>query len=178
MKKLIAIAILLFVYEAHSAELLNADIGAYVGAQTITNDTKTVQVGLTLEWTYVSVDMSHGVKKTEWYVENEPTWKMDDWQSGSVFGVRLYPFNTTTLRTTVRPLITWVHMSDAFRGVPFNDKEEPTSDYVGVGVTFVWNRLELDISTGISGRECMLFSCNSEAKTRESQIQIRAYFFK
>lgn len=175
MKKLIAIAIVLsLMAEADSAELFGADIGAYVGGQTITNDTKTVQVGLTLEWRHISVDVSHGIKKTDWRVENEPTWEMDDWQSGSAVNIRVYPFNTTT----IRPLITWVHLSDATRGVPFNNKEEPSSDYVGVGITLVWKRLELDISTGISGRECTFFSCGSQAKTHETQIQIRAYFFK
>lgn len=169
--------LLLFVwsYEAHSAEIFGADIGAFGALQKITNDTESVQIGLTLEWPYIAVDMSTGIKRTSWRVRNEPTWEMNDWQSGSMFALRGYPFKNAT---TVRPLITWVHLSDIFRGEPFNTKEEPTSDYVGIGVTLVWKRLELDISTGISGRECAFFSCDSSAKTRESQIQLRGYFWK
>jgi len=175
MKKLITIVLLLMVSEAHSAEIFGAELSAYVGGQKVTDASESVQIGLTLKWPYVEVDMSHGIQRVSWRVEQEPTWEMDEWQSGSAFGIRGYPFRNAT---TIRPLITWVHLSDITRGVPFNDKEEPTSDYFGIGVTFVWKRFELDVSTGVLGRECAMFRCSANSRTSESQIQLRGYFWK
>ena len=158
--------------EAKAEDFLGADVGVYLGSQVITNETESFQVGLTLDWNVVAIDMSHGIKRTSWRVESEPEWEMDDWQSGSIFSIRVYPFNTETWR----PLITWVHLSDITRGRPFNSKEEPTSDYLGVGVSYEYKKIGLDFTGGLSGRECAVFSCNSKSQSFEAQIQMRFYF--
>jgi len=175
MARIVSLIALLFLSFNVSAEFFGADVGGYVSTQKITDDHEMIQVGLTLEWSHVAVDISHGTRRVAWQTVDEPQWKMDEWQSGSVFSIRGYPFNFIK----IRPLITWVHMSDLVRGRPFNDENEPTSDYMGVGFTIVWKRFELDVSTGITARECdLFFACGSNAKTHESQIQLRGYFWK
>jgi len=164
MKKLIAIAIILLVSEAHSAELFGAEINVFAGIQKI-NKHETVQLGIVFEWEHTVFDFSYGIQRVGWPADQKPSWGTNKWQSGSVVSFRGYPFNTQT----IRPLITWVHMSDITRGSPFNNTKEPTSDYVGVGVTFDWKRFELDISTGILH--------NSFTETPELQIRLR-YLFK
>lgn len=161
-------------YESEAAELLGIDIGAYASASRTGDALDTAQLGLTLEWTYLAVDLSHGIQKTHWRVPSEPTWEMNEWQSGSAIGVRIYPFNTET----IRPLLVWTHVSDIPRGDPFNEDEEPTSDYFGVGATFVFKRLELDVTYGAFGRECRFTSCSNGSKTNEFQFTLRGYFWK
>jgi hypothetical protein len=166
----------LFAYSCESnADVLGAEVRVYGELQHITNDTDSIQLGFSLEWQpYIAVDLSTGIKRVAWRVESEPEWKMDEWQGGSIAAVRAYPFGD---RFKVRPLLTWVHMSDVARGEPFNDKEEPTSDYAGVGVTAVWKQLEFDITLGMSGRECNLFNCASGSRTTEGQVRFRGYFW-
>lgn len=166
------ILLILLLTGTANADVLGADTRVYLGSQVITNDRETFQVGITFEWSHVEVDMSHGIQRTKWRVASEPEWEMDEWQSGSIFAIRGYPFSFQKYR----PVITWVHTSDITRGEPFNDEEEPTSDYVGVGVTAVTKRIEFDLTTGISGRECAFFTCGGNAKTHETQIQMRWYF--
>ena len=165
----------LFVYSCEAkADFLGSEVSAYVGGQVITDDTDAIQVGLSLKWKYVTADMSTGIKRVSWRVKSEPEWEMDTWQSGSIFALRGYPFMP---ESDFRPLITWVHLSDVSRGQPFNNKEEPTSDYLGVGFTAVSGPLEVDLTAGYSGRECAWFSCSSNAKTPEVQFRIRVYFW-
>lgn len=173
--KRFAILMLFLSFNANAADfLLGSDVGIYVGAQKVTEDHELVQLGVTVEWKYVALDFSHGIRRVAWRVKSEPQWEMDKWQSGSVFSIRGYPFDTRP----IRPLITWVHMSDIFRGCPFNkNKQEPTSDYFGLGATIDWKKIEIDLSFGVSARECSLFQCDSVSFTNEAQIQFRGYIW-
>jgi len=151
-----------------------AEFGAYVGADQTGDALQTVQVGLTVEWKHVEFDLSHGVQKTQWRVSAEPEWKMDEWQSGTVAAIRIYPFTTET----IRPLLVWTHVSDITRGRPFNDENEPTSDYFGAGVTVEIKRFEFDLTYGSFGRESRAIGCSHGSKTNELILSFRGYFWK
>ena len=75
MNKLLPLLALLYLPCANAAEFLGADIGIYGGIQRVTDDTDSVQLGLTLDWTYVAVDLSTGIKRVAWRVKSEPQWK-------------------------------------------------------------------------------------------------------
>lgn len=165
----------LLILLAVSATADAADFGGYVGGSQTGDDLQTVQIGLTVEWKYVEFDLSHGIQKTQWRVPVEPDWEMDEWQSGTTGSFRIYPFRTET----IRPLLLWTHVSDLARGRPFNeDKNEPTSDYFGAGVTIETNRFEFDLTYGTFGRECKVIECASGSRTNEVKLSIRGYFWK
>lgn len=151
-----------------------AEFGGFVGTEQTGDALQTVQVGFTVEWKHVAFDLSHGVQKTQWRVPAEPEWKMDEWQSGTAAALRIYPFNTQT----IRPLFIWRHVSDITRGRPFDDENEPTSDYFGSGVTVVMKRFEFDVTYGSFGRECRVTKCSKGSRTNEFKIEFRGYFWK
>jgi len=116
--------------ERNSADI--PDAWMMLDIQTTTGDRQTQQlasVGFSIEWEHVGVDVSHGRKQ------------IDDssWETGSELGVRIYPFRMNK----VRPLLIVQHTSDITRG-----GQEPVQNYLGVGATIVFKRLELDISIG------------------------------
>ena len=160
--------------DAASAELLGSDVSVWVGGETITDGGEAVQLGITLEWKYVEFDVSHGVKRVSWRVPSEPEWKMDEWQSGSLGTFRIYP---TTMHP-IRPLLTWSHSSDITRGRPFNDENEPTSDFFGAGITIEMKRFELDVAYGRLGRDCKFIECSPGSRTSEFRLSFRGYIFK
>ena len=169
MCRAVLLAALLVSQSAHGAEF-----GGFVGAAQTGGELQTVQVGLTVEWKHIEFDLSHGVQKTQWRVPVEPEWEMDEWQSGTEASIRVYPFNTET----IRPLFIWTHASDITRGKPFNDENEPTSDYFGAGLTVEIKRFELDVTYGTFGRECRVIECSSGSRTNEFKIAFRGYFWK
>ena len=174
---IIAILCLLTGYfwtDVANAEFLGSDVGVWVGAETITDGGDAVQLGITLEWKYVEVDISHGIRRTDWRTIGEPEWQMDEWQSGTIGTFRIYP---TNLRP-IRPLLTWSHSSDITRGAPFNEENEPTSDFFGVGVTIETKRFELDVAYGSLGRECRVIQCSPGSRTNELRLSFRGYIFK
>jgi len=168
-RRAVLLAALLASQSAHGVEF-----GGFVGGAQTGDSLQTVHIGLTVEWKHVEFDISHGVQKTQWRVPVEPEWQMDEWQSGTTGSFRIYPFNTET----IRPLLIWSHVSDITRGKPFNDKEEPTSDFFGAGVTIEVNRFELDLTYGSFGRECHFTTCSPGSKTNEFKIAFRGYFWK
>lgn len=159
----------IFGVPTHAAEL---DI--YVGGEQIGIALQTVQIGLTVEWKHVAIDLSHGAQRTQWRVPEEPGWQNYKWQGGSTVSVRIYPFNTKT----IRPLLVWSHVSDIIRGKPFNNENEPTSDYFSAGVTIVIKRFELDLTYGSFGRECYFASCGVDSRTNEFKVGFRGYYWK
>lgn len=163
-----------FSEDAESAEFLGSDVQAWAGAETITDGSEAVQLGITLEWKYVEFDLSHGVRQVPWRVPAEPEWEMDEWQSGTTATIRAYPFNTQTFR----PLLIWSHASDITRGSPFNDEEEPTSDFFGAGVTVEVEWLDIDVAYGSFGRECQIIHCAPGSRTEEFRVSFRGYFWK
>ena len=155
-----------------------AEIDAYVGGQSVINDADAVQIGVTVDWEYVAIDLSHGIKRVQWRVKSEPNWQMDEWQSGSEFGIRVRPFGR---QRKITPVIMWSHLSDITRGRPFNDKEEPSSDFIGSGFTVEWKRAELDIAYGWQLRECVLTKmsdCPDANINGNFMLRFRGYFWK
>lgn len=143
---------------------------AWGGGDTMTNSSQdTIQLGLSVEWEHVILELSHGRKKVGWRVEGEPSWQMNEWQGGSSIALRVYPFNNERYR----PLVIWTHVSDIARGRPFNDKDEPTADFFGLGLTFDYERFEVDVACGRFMRECALFNCGSNSSTYEGLLRFR-----
>lgn len=175
-KAALVVLLILFVAiasnEARADDIFGADFKLFVGGESVIGDLDAVQAGFTFEWTYFAIDMSHGRKRVQWRVPDEPQWQMDDWQSGSTVTARIYPFQTGNLR----PLVIWSHSSDVTRGDPFNDKEEPTSDFIGAGATYRWNSVDVDVAYGMQARECAVFDCPSQNKTNEVFVRLRWNF--
>lgn len=156
-----------------SADVFGSDFKVFAAGTSVVDDMEAVQLGFTFEWKHFALDLSHGVKQVHWRVPNEPQWEMDEWQSGSSVTGRIYPFDTQTLR----PLLIWSHSSDITRGNPFNNKEEPTSDFVGAGVTYSWNTLDLDVAYGLQARECPVFDCPETNRSETFYVRFRVNFF-
>ena len=60
-------------------------------------------------------------------------------------------WNEVKAEPTVEPVVKYDHDSDITRGVPFNDQEEYSSDYVAAGITVTAGRRkrwEIDITHG------------------------------
>ncbi len=160
----------------HGAEFLKGDLSAWVGAEHVSHDQDAVMLGVSLEWKYFTVEIGHGIKRTKWRTLDEHDWQMDEWQSGTNSALRWHPFDTGF----VRPHIIWRHASDITRGRPVNDDEEPTSDFLGIGITLSQDGepIELDIEYGYAARECGLFNCSVGAGTAEVRVAIRVGFGK
>ena len=163
-----------FPIDAQGAEFLGADVGVYVGGEHITHEQDAVQLGLSLEWEHFDFSVSHGIKRTKWRTVDEDSWQMNEWQSGSITSLVWYPLNTTY----IRPMLLWSHSSDIARGRPFNSKDEPSSDFLGLGVAFEEDRLEIDFAVGYAARECDIFDCYSGSGTIEAMVRIRGYIWR
>lgn len=159
---------------ADGAEVWGGHIGTYLGGHYITDGQTSYFIGATWTWEHFEIDISHGTKSLEWRTIEEDQWSMNEWQSGSTIGLRYYPFSLNNFR----PFIIWDHQSDITRGRPFNDKQEPTSDFFGVGVTAEYKRLDVDLAYGRYARECALFDCAIGSVTNELYIRARVYFWK
>lgn len=167
------VLLLLIASNSLAAEFLGSNVGVWVGGETVSNGRDALQLGITLEWAHVEFDLSHGIQKVHYRVISEPEWKMDEWQSGTLGSLRIYPFNSRPFR----PLFVWSHLSDITRGEPFNTKNEPTSDFFGAGITLDAKRLELDVTYGTLGRECRIIECSPGSRTNELRIAFRGYIF-
>ena len=175
-KLLLIAAILLAPQTTNAEEFLKGDLSAWIGAESVSHDQEAVMLGVSLEWKYFTFEIGHGTKRTKWRVPSEPEWEMDDWQSGTNSALRWHPFDTGF----IRPHIIWRHASDIARGRPFNDKKEPTSDFLGVGFTLsqVGEPIAIDFEYGFAARECDLFECHKSARTDEIRVAIRVRFWE
>ncbi len=54
----------------------------------------------------------------------------------------------------IEPFIAWTHGSDILRGPPLNRRAEPQYDFVGVGVTIRWRKVEWDLAHGFQIYDC------------------------
>jgi hypothetical protein len=55
-------------------------------------------------------------------------------------------------RPKIEPFVAYSHTSDILRGPPFwmhDPRYDPTIDYVAIGGTFSWQRVEVDLSHGV-----------------------------
>jgi hypothetical protein len=175
---MVAVILFLIMKPADAAEFLKGDLSAWVGAEHVTHDQDAIQIGVSLEWDKFTIEIGHGIKRTMWRTIGEPEWQIDEWQSGTNSAIRWHPFDTGF----VRPHIIWRHASDVTRGKPFNDKTEPTADFLGLGVTLSQDGepIEIDFEFGYAARECSIFDfkCSAGANTPEIRIAIRVGFWK
>lgn len=67
---------------------------------------------------------------------------------------------------TLEPFLGYTHVSDVLTGRPFLTNPagcEPTTDWLGAGVTVVWPRVEIDFAHGIKARDMW---CSRSSPTR------------
>ncbi len=67
---------------------------------------------------------------------------------------------------TIEPFLVASHTSDVLTGRPFLANPmgcEPTTDFLGVGATIAWKRVELDLAHGIKARDTW---CDRRTPTR------------
>ena len=69
-------------------------------------------------------------------------------------GVLALAFVLQARAADVEPFLMYSHDSDLFRGPPFNHETEPTTDFIGAGVTIEWRKFELDLAQGFKSRDC------------------------
>ena len=173
---LLPLAALAMSQNVDAGEFLGSDVSAWVGAEHVSHDQDAVQLGVSLEWTNFTLEIAHGVKRTKWRTIDEPEWQMNEWQSGTNTALKWHPFDTGFFR----PHIVWRHASDILRGSPFNNKNEPTSDFFGAGVTIEEKDqpIAFDVEYGYAARECAMFDCSSGSRTPELRLAIRVAFWK
>ena len=80
---LILFATFVLSMNTYAADFIGSDVRVWASVDSIVGDMDAVQLGFTFEWKYAAVDLSTGVKRVQWSVPSEPTWKADEWQSGS-----------------------------------------------------------------------------------------------
>lgn len=68
------------------------------------------------------------------------------------------------------PLLKLTHISDITRGYP-----EPTSDYIGTGVTITYKQLEVDLSHGLKSRDCAMMRGRRCYWESGSELSMRFY---
>ncbi len=162
--------------EVRAAEFLGSDVSAWVGGEHVNDDQESVMLGVSFEWQQVTLELSHGTRRTHWRTIGEDSWRMDEWQGGTNTSLKWHPFDTGFFR----PHVIWRHASDITRGSPFNDQEEPTSDFFGLGFTLSeeGERISLDFAYGRLMRECDLFDCFSGSSTNEARVAIRVLIWE
>lgn len=162
--------------EASAAEFLGSDVSAWVGGEHVNDDQESVMLGVSFEWRQVTLELSHGTRRTHWRTIGEDSWQMNEWQSGTTSSLKWHP----TRPAFFRPHLIWRHASDITRGRPFNDKEEPTSDFFGIGFTLEQRGepIALDFAYGKAMRECDILKCFSGSSTNEARVAIRVRFWE
>lgn len=161
---------------ADAEEFLKGDLSAWVGAEHVSHDQDAALIGVSLEWDNFTLEIGHGTKRTKWRTIDENDWQMDEWQSGTNTSLLWHPFKGGF----VRPHLIWRHASDVTRGRPFNDKDEPTSDFLGLGFKLKQpgEPIEVDVEYGYAARECAIIDCSKGAGTAEIRIFIRVRFWE
>lgn len=150
----------------------------YVDVQTIQSineafDQTYTAFGATFAWKHIELDIAHGAKSIHCL---RCKWE-DGAQNGTLLGVRVYP----SLLQRTRPYLSYQHISDLFRGPPFDRNEnEPTIDYASVGVTLdYFDRVEFDLSYGKGALDCGYLSNGKPCKWDDSfQVRFRVFPMK
>lgn len=75
-------------------------------------------------------------------------------------------------------LVKFQHISDILRGPPLSFstvEHEPTTDYLGTGATIAWDRVEVDITTGVKSRDCDYLGGGTCKGESGSELTVRWY---
>jgi len=78
------------------------------------------------------------------------------------------------------PFVKYTHTSDLLTGPPFASTAvlEPTTDYIGFGVTAVWKKFEIDLSHGRKARDCQYTSDGPCDWVSGTEVSFRWYPWK
>ncbi len=141
----IAIATLAAPKIANSAHL------QYYSAYEYLSQTKThyLAVGIRTKFRNVSLEISNGIKKAQ-----RDDREANQFSNGTQLGIHVYPFHGP--ESPSRFVISAIHLSDLFRGKPFNDKEEPVDHFLGAGYSILRDHYEIDLLFGKESHDCSL----------------------
>lgn len=175
--KIVALLMCVVAFSANATGVREGtvEVKPYLDIQTIKTinnivDQQYAAFGVTFAWEHAELDIAHGVKQIHCL---DCDWDSNG-QNGTLLGVRIYP----SLLQRTRPYLSYQHISDLFRGPPFDREEnEPTIDYASVGVTLdYFDRVELDLSYGKAALDCGYLS-NGKPCEWESAFQFRFRVF-
>ena len=167
MKKILlpflVMATLLAHKSAHSATLQYYYAYEFLSASQVNY----LAVGVRAKFKYASFEISNGIKKA-----NRTARNANKLSNGTLLAMHIYPFHNTD--KTARLVLTATHLSDIFKGKPFNDREEPVDHFFGAGYTIQKGNYEADIIFGRESHDCSL---DSKCKyTNQIKAAVRYYF--
>lgn len=150
-KQTILLAILLSPLLAFSSEKASAQNIEYFSSYEYLSSVQShyLAVGARAEFRNVTFEISNGIKKAARSERNA-----NKYSNGTLIAVHLYPFHPPQSR--YRFLVTATHLSDIFRGKPFNDRAEPVDHFFGIGLTTKSERYEADLIIGKESHDCSL----------------------
>lgn len=135
-------------------------------------------LGATVSFQKWEIDATHGLKTIDCSDAGNC-----DWQNGTQVAARYYFLRKEDglvigyRAWVIEPFVSYVHQSDLLRGPPFkDDDEEPTLDFIGVGLTVQRIAWEVDLSHGLKAIDCTggqgVNTCDPESGT---QLTVRWY---
>ena len=106
-------------------------------------------VGVRAKFKFLTFELSNGIKRATRTARdaNKPS-------NGTQLGIHLHPFPHHTALKGLR--VSGFHLSDLFRGKPFNELEEPVDHFLGAGYTFEKHNYEFDLLIGKESHDCSL----------------------
>jgi hypothetical protein len=78
----------------------------------------------------------------------------------------------------IRAFLGYTHVSDITRGPPFAEIKpgcEPTTDWVGAGVTFVWPHVQVDLAHGVKQRDAWCGRPYAQPREPGTELALRFY---
>lgn len=108
-----------------------------------------VALGLRAKFKHFSFDISQGAK-----ISDRSEREANEWSNGTSLAMNIYPFHSSN--SNRRFIFSYQHVSDIFRGRPFNGKEEPVDDFIGLGFSFMQDKYETELMFGIESHDCNL----------------------
>lgn len=81
----------------------------------------------------------------------------------------------------VRPFMGYTHISDITRGPPLGPPVngcEPTTDWLGLGVTFAWRHVQIDLAHGVKQRDAWCGRPYAQPRENGTEVAIRWYPFR
>lgn len=106
-------------------------------------------VGVRAKFKYLTFELSNGIKRA-----NRTARNANKPSNGTQLGIHIHPFPHDTAYKGLR--ISGFHLSDIFRGKPFNEREEPVDHFLGAGYTFKKHNYEFDLLVGMESHDCSL----------------------
>lgn len=106
-------------------------------------------LGARINMEYFSLEISNGIKKAS--RKNREANKVSN---GTLISIDIYPFQNSQSKN--KYILSASHLSDIFRGQPFNDEEEPVDHFFGIGFLKKSDQYESKILFGKESHDCSL----------------------